>query len=74
MKKLTRYSVCFYDMMDGWTTPLKEFDDTELDKAKRYADKKMKTLAESNKRCGEHYGVIDHILSMEIYCTEGDTT
>ncbi len=64
-----RYIVDFYDMIDGWCGcgGFGEFDD--LDEAKKFADDKMKTLDNSNKRAGEHYGVIDLTVNREVYCT-----
>jgi hypothetical protein len=65
-----RYTIDFYDMIDGWggTPGWYGWFDT-LEEAKIECDKKMKTLDESNKRAGEHYGVIDMETGMEVYCT-----
>jgi hypothetical protein len=66
-----RYFVDFYDMFDGWSSLPgwygEGFDD--LNEAKKFADEKMKTLDASNKRAGEHYGVIDRTIMREVYCT-----
>lgn len=68
--KEKRYYVDFYDMIDGWggfaffTERL--FD--ELPEAIKLCDKLNSELDESNKKCGEHYGVIDSVIGREIYC------
>jgi hypothetical protein len=70
-KPLKRYFVDFYDMFDGWGTPGWYGEGfNSLDDAKKLADEKMKTLDDANKRCGEHYGVIDIVTGMEVYCTQ----
>lgn len=63
-----RYLVDFYDMFDGWCG-IKEYQFDLLKDAEEFATKKMESLGEDNKRCGEHYGVIDTTLNREIYCT-----
>jgi hypothetical protein len=68
-----RYFIDFYDMMDGWGgTPGWYGDFDTLEEAKKECDEKMKTLDNSNKRAGEHYGVIDSVLNREVYCTRTD--
>lgn len=68
-----RYYVDFYDMIDGWGVfgffPERLFDDLEA--AKKCCDEKQSKLNEDNKRCGEHYGVIDKETNTEVYCLEG---
>lgn len=65
-----RYYVDFYDMFDGWggfgffTERL--FD--ELSDATKLCDKLNGELAEGNRKCGEHYGVIDSKINREVYC------
>lgn len=70
-KMTKRYLVDFYDMFDGWCHSAefwhRDFDSFE--EAKIVCDKLMEELDESNKRCGEHYGVIDSTVNREIYCT-----
>lgn len=71
---MKRYYVCFYDGFDGWGTfgfyPQRLFDETELEEAKKLCDELQAKLNQSNKDFGEHYGVIDSKLNMEIYCTQ----
>ena len=63
-----RYVVDFYDMFDGWCHMTnREFD--SLNEAKQICDNLMEDLDEQNKRCGEHYGVIDLKTGVEVYCT-----
>jgi len=70
-----RYYVDFYDMIDGWGSmpdfrPERRFDD--FDEAKDLCKKLQSELGEANKRCGEHYGVIDlqgHIAH-EVFCAK----
>jgi hypothetical protein len=68
---MKRYIVDFYDMFDGWCNMSEFYGWTydTLDDAKIKADELMKDLDESNKRAGEHYGVIDTTINREIYCT-----
>lgn len=69
---MKRYIVDFYDMIDGWCHG-SEFWGREYDtfeEAKKVCDDLMKDLDESNKRAGEHYGVIDTAINREIYCTK----
>lgn len=68
-----RYFVDFYDMIDGWCEKgffnhSYQFD--ELAEAKIFTDKKQAELAQGNKDCGEHYGVIDSKSGREVYCTQ----
>lgn len=60
------YFVALYDSFDGWTLPLKEFDN--LEKARRYRDNKNNKLADENKRMGEHYGIFKSDGYLEIEC------
>ena len=64
-----RYHVDFYDAFDGWCHGV-FFESDNLEEAKKFADKKMHNLEQSNKNCGEHYGVIDRTIGREIYCTK----
>lgn len=70
-----RYYVDIYDMFDGWGGGCwgffedRLFDD--LDEAKKKCDELQAELAEGNKECGEHYGVIDSEKNREVYCTRG---
>lgn len=65
-----RYYVDFYDMIDGWgdfgffTDRL--FDD--INGAIKLCEELNSKLPEGNKKCGEHYGVIDSTIHREIYC------
>ncbi len=65
-----RYYVDFYDMFDGWGIfgffEDRLFDD--LDEAIKLCDELNSELADGNKSCGEHYGVIDNIIGREIHC------
>jgi len=67
---MRRFYVDFCDMIDGWgefgffTERL--FD--ELPEAVILCDKLNSELDESNKKCGEHYGVIDNVVGREVYC------
>jgi len=63
-----RYRVDFYDMIDGWCH-ISEWEYDVLEEAKIFCDEKMQMLNESNKRAGEHYGVIDMTTGIEVYCT-----
>ena len=65
---MKRYHVDFYDAFDGWCHGVL-FESDDLKKAKDFADEKMKCLDTNNKKCGEHYGVIDRTTDQEIYCT-----
>ena len=67
---IQRHYVDFYDMIDGWGdfgffTERLFYD---LDLAIKLCDKLNSELDVSNKRCGEHYSVIDKLTNMEIYC------
>lgn len=66
-----KYRVDFYDMFDGWI--YREYKESEndfesLDEAKAVRDNKNKALSISNKKCGEHFGVINLETRMEISC------
>lgn len=66
-----RYRIDFYDMFDGWI--YNDMEETEndfkiLEDAIAIRDKKNGELPESNKRCGEHFGVIDLVTKEEICC------
>lgn len=67
---MKRFYVDFYDMIDGWgefgffTERL--FD--VLPEAVALCDRLNSELDESNKRCGEHHGVIDNVVRREVYC------
>lgn len=65
-----KYYVDFYDMFDGWGGfgffPERLFDDLTL--ASKLCDELNEKLEEGNKRCGEHYGVIDSTTNREVYC------
>ncbi len=69
-KKEKRFYVDFYDMIDRWGGfgffAERLFD--ELPEAIKLCDKLNSELDESNKKCGEHYGVIDNFVGREIYC------
>ncbi len=69
-QEIKRYYVDFYDMVDGWGIfgffEDRLFDD--LDEAIKLCNKLNLELAEGNKNCGEHYGVIDNVTEREIYC------
>ena len=66
---MKRYRVDFYDMMDGWIgSNQHEFDDFE--EAKKYALEQQSELGEDSKHCGEHYGVIDLKVGIEIFCCQ----
>ena len=65
-----RYYVDFYDMIDGLGS-LGFFTDRlsdDLDETIKLCDKLNSELAEGNKSCGEHYGVVDNIVGREVYC------
>lgn len=68
--KTKRYYVDFYDMIDGWGTfgffDRRLFDD--LSDAIKLCDELGSKLPEGNKKCGEHYGVMDSTVQREIYC------
>jgi len=66
-----RYRVDFYDMFDGWI--YKHMEETEndfntLEEAMAVRDKNNGELPESNKKCSEHFGVIDLVTKEEICC------
>lgn len=66
-----RYRVDFYDMFDGWIykdMPNSEIEFDSLKDAISMRDIKNSELPESNKKSGEHYGVIDLLTKEEIYC------
>jgi hypothetical protein len=67
-----RYIVDFYDSFDGWCNMAEFYGWTfdSLDDAKKLCDDKMKVLDPSNKKMGEHYGVIDTRINREVYCTQ----
>jgi hypothetical protein len=61
------YRVDFWDSFDrSWTGVPNDFAD--LDEAIAVCNRKQAALAQGNKNCGEHYGVIDLRLGREIYC------
>lgn len=64
------FYVDFYDMIDGWGTfgffPDRLFGD--LDGAIELCNRLNAELPESNKECGEHFGVIDRDTNREIFC------
>jgi len=68
--KEKRYYVDFYDMIDGWCDfgffTERLFD--ELPEAIKLCNKLNSELDESNKKCGEHYGIIDKVLGKEVHC------
>lgn len=68
--KTKRYYVDFYDMIDGWGIfgffDYRLFDD--LPEAIKLCDELNSKLPEGNKKCGEHYGVMDSTVQREIYC------
>ncbi len=65
-----RYYVDYYDMFDGWGLfgffPERLLDDLRV--ASKLCDDLNEKLAEGNKQCGEHFGVIDSLTNREIYC------
>jgi hypothetical protein len=66
-----RYRVDFYDMFDGWISNQIEEDENDfntIEEAMLVRDKKNDELPESNKKCGEHFGVIDLMDKKEICC------
>ena len=66
-----RYRVDFYDMFDGWIyrdIEKSENDFHTLEEAMAVRDKKNSELPESNKKCDEHFGVIDLVTREEICC------
>lgn len=70
-EEMKRYYVDFYDAFDSWGGtfefyPERLFDD--LDKAKECCIKLQSKLYESNKKMGEHYGVIDGKTKFEVFC------
>lgn len=67
-----RYIVDFYDMFDGWihASEFRNWEYDDFEEAKKVCDDLMKELDDSNKRAGEHYGVIDTRINKEIYCTK----
>lgn len=69
-KKEKRYYVDFYDMIDGWGDFgfFTERLFVEISDAIKLCDRLNVELDESNKKCGEHYGVIDRRIEREVYC------
>ena len=66
-----RYRVDFYDMFDGWIyrdISASANDLESLEEAIAIRDKKNSELPNSNKKCGEHYGVIDLETRTEVCC------
>lgn len=65
-----RYYVDFYDMIDGWGGFgfFTERLFNEFPEAIKLCDELNSELDESNKKCGEHYGVMDGTIGREIYC------
>lgn len=66
-----RYRVDFYDMFDGWISNYMkdaENDFDTIEEAMTVRDKRNRKLPESNKKCSEHYGVIDLMTREEIFC------
>lgn len=66
-----RYRLDFYDMFDGWIyrdIGKSENDFEILEDAMAERDIKNIELPESNKKSGEHYGVIDLLTKEEICC------
>lgn len=66
-----KYRVDFYDMFDGWickNSKEAEYDFESLEEAIAVRDKKNSELKKTNKRCGEHFGVINLETKMEISC------
>ena len=65
-----RYYVDFYDFIDGWgvwgfyTDRL--FDN--IKDAQACCHNLQSKLADGNKSCGEHYGVIDRKFNREVFC------
>jgi hypothetical protein len=52
-----KYELAFKDMFDGWIDCYVHTDDLEMLKTK--CDEKNKELNQSNKDCGEHYGIFE---------------
>ncbi len=70
-----KYRVDFYDMYDGWIYRdiiESEHDFDSLDEAIAVRDKKNSELGRSNKKCGEHFGIIDLDTRIEISCPTKD--
>ncbi len=66
-----KYRVDFYDMFDGWIyrdIQESENDFESLDEAIAIRDKKNSELPRSNKKCGEHFGIIDLDAKTELCC------
>ena len=66
-----RYRVDFYDMFDGWISSYMketENDFNTIEEAMTVRDKKNSELPELNKKCSEHFGIIDLVTREEIYC------
>ncbi len=65
-----KYYVDFYDMIDRWgelgffTERLFDY----LNDAIKLCDELNSELDETNKECGEHYGVINIMTGREVYC------
>ena len=61
------YKVDFWDSFDrSWSGEGPVFDD--LSEAIAHCNQMQAQLPQSNKDCGEHYGVIDLRLAREVYC------
>ena len=61
------YRVDFWDSFDhSWNGQENDFD--ELSEAIAACDQMQARLPQSNKDCGEHYGVIDLRIGREVYC------
>lgn len=70
VKENKKYFVDFYDMCDGWGGLAEYFPQDQFDdilEARKHCDSKMKKLDKNNKRCGEHYSVIDLTTGKEVY-------
>lgn len=68
---MKRYRVDFYDMFDGWIYNYVKYTENDydtLEEAINFRDKKNNELPDSNKKSGEHYGVIDLMTREEIFC------
>ncbi len=66
-----KYRVDFYDIFDGWISihfSRTERDFENLKDAKMFRDEKNEELQMSNKKCGEHFGIIDLETKTEILC------
>ncbi len=61
------YRVDFWDSFDrSWNGQENDFD--ELSEAIAVCKRMQAKLPQSNKNCGEHYGVIDLRIGREVYC------